>query len=97
MYIKKHEEYRLKQQELSNKISRLGGGDEEYYLTSEYVLQLASRAYDLFISSEGEEKRQLLKLALQNLKLNGKKVEFSLVKPFDEVFACNNRPNWLPE
>ena len=97
LYDKKHEEYRLKQQELSSKLSRLGGGDEEYYITSEYVLQLACRAYDLFVSSEPEEKRQLLKLALQNLKLNGKKVEFSLVKPFDEIFACSNRPNWLPD
>ncbi len=82
---------------MSDKISRLGFADEEYYLTSEYLLQLANRAYDLFISSEAEEKRQLIKLTLQNLKLEGKKVEFELVKPFDKVFACAGSQDWLPE
>lgn len=96
-YDKKREEYRLKQQELRGKISRLGIADEEYYLTSEYLLQLANRAYDLFLSSEAEEKRQLLKLTLQNLKLDGKKVDFELVKPFDQVFACTSRQSWLPD
>ncbi|MBA7576001.1 hypothetical protein ES708_17838 [subsurface metagenome] len=66
-------------------------------MTSEYLLQLVNRAYDLFMSSEAEEKRQLLKLTLQNLKLDGKKVEFDLVKPFDKVFACTSSQTWLPE
>jgi hypothetical protein len=48
------------------------------------------------MSSEAEEKRQLLKLTLQNLKLEGKKVEFEFVKPFDKVFACATRQSWLP-
>jgi site-specific DNA recombinase len=95
LYNKKSEEYRLKQQELRGKISRLSIADEEYYLTSEYLLQLANRAHDLFMSSEAEEKRQLLKLTLQNLKLRGKKIDFELVKPFDQVFACTSRQTWL--
>jgi len=56
-YNKKREEFRAKQKGISDKISRLGFADEEYYLTSEYLLQLANRAYDLFMSSEAEEKR----------------------------------------
>ena len=43
-YNKKREEFRAKQKEISNKISKLGIADEEYYLTSEYLLELASRA-----------------------------------------------------
>jgi len=81
---------------MTQKISRLGFADEEYYVTSEYLLQLANRACDLFMSSEAEEKRQLLKLTLQNLKLEGKKVEFELVKRFDKVFACTSSQSWLP-
>jgi site-specific DNA recombinase len=95
-YNKKREEFRVKQKEISGKIASLGIADEEYYLTSEYLLQLANRAYDLFMSSEAVEKRQLLKLTLQNLKLEGKKVEFELVKPFDKVFACASSQTWLP-
>jgi site-specific DNA recombinase len=95
-YNKKREGFRAKQKDISDKISRLGFADEEYYLTSEYLLQLANRAYDLFMSSEAVERRQLLKLTLQNLKLEGKKVEFELVKPFDKVFACSSSQTWLP-
>ena len=95
LYNKKSDEYRSKQQELRDKISNLSFADEEYYVTSEYLLQLANRAYDLFISSAGEEKRQLLKLTFQNLKLDGKKVRFELVKTFDQVFACTKRQTWL--
>jgi hypothetical protein len=54
-------------------------------------LQLVNRAYDLSLSSEAEEKRQLLKLTLQNLRLKGNSVRFELVKPFDKVFACTSR------
>jgi hypothetical protein len=95
-YNKKREEFRAKQKEISDKINRLGFADEEYYLTSEYLLQLANRAYDLFMSSEAVEKWQLLKLTLQNLRLEGKKVEFELLKPFDKVFACAGSQSWLP-
>ena len=94
-YDKKREEYRAKQKELSGKISRLNIADEDYYLTSEYLLQLANRAYDLFVSSEVDEKRQLLKMVLQNLKLEGKKLDFELVKPFDRIFDCSRRQLWL--
>ena len=97
LYNKKREEYRLKQRELRDKISRLSIAEEEYYLTSEYLLHLANRACDLFLSSEAEEKRQLIKLILQNLKLKGEKIDFELVKPFDQVFACTNHQSWLPD
>jgi site-specific DNA recombinase len=95
LFTKKSEEYRVKQQEIRGKISRLSIADEDYYLTSEYLLQLANRAYDLFLSSEAEEKRQLIKLTLRNLKLRGKNIEFELEKPFDQVLACSNRQVWL--
>ena len=66
-----------KQKDISDKIDRLGFADKKYYLASEYLLQLANRANDLFMSSEAAEKRQLLKLSLQNLRLEGKKVELN--------------------
>ena len=97
LYNQKREEYRRKQDELTDKIARLGIADEEYYLTSEYFLRIASRAYDLFLSSEPEQKRQLIKITLQNLKLKGKKIDFELVKPFDQVFAFTSRQSWLPD
>ena len=96
-YNKKREKFRAKQKEFSDKITRLDFADEEYYLTSECLLQLANRSRSRFNSSGVEENRQLLKPTLQNLKIGGKKVEFELAKPFEKVFACVGSENWLPE
>lgn len=84
-YEKKRKEYRAKQKKINVKIAKLNFADEEYYLTSEYLLKLASKAHKLFKSSELHERRQLLKMTLQNLELEGKKVRFDWIKPFDQV------------
>ena len=47
--------------------------DETYYITVSKVLDVASRAYEIFKSSEIEEKRQLLNFLLQNCLLEGEK------------------------
>ena len=69
--------------------------DEEYYITAEYLLKLASKASQLFESSEMHEKRLLLKMTLQNPTLNGKKVCYNWIKPFDVVANYASRQAWL--
>jgi len=95
-YEKKRKEYRAKQKTLESKTKRLRFADEDYYLTSNYLLKLASKASELFESSELHEKRQLIKLALQNLELKGKRVRFNWVKPFDTIANYASRQAWLP-
>jgi hypothetical protein len=46
------------------------------------------------VSSEIEERRQLLKLTLQNLVLDGKKVQFQAQKPFDTILNFADSPSW---
>ena len=53
-------------------LSQLQEAEDNYYITAKYILDLSSRAYDLFVSSEVEEKRQLIKLILSNLRLKTK-------------------------
>jgi len=57
--------------------------DQDYYFTAEKVLSLASRAAELYESSIADEKRELLSFLLSNCKLEGKKLQFTLKKPFD--------------
>ena len=94
-YEEKRKEYREKQKEITKKISKLNYADEEYYLTSEYLLKLASNASKLFESSEVHEKRLLLKMTLRNLELEGKKVRFDWIKPFDKIANLASRQAWL--
>jgi len=78
LYDKKYKEYRQSQNELQDKMSKLQKADEEYYITCGYLLKLASKAGELFESSEPAEKREILKLLLQNCTLNGTSVCYDL-------------------
>lgn len=69
--------------------------EDNYYITVDYLLNLSNRAVEIFESSEIEEKRQLLKLTLQNLRLNGRLVQYDYLKPFDTIAECADRSSWL--
>lgn len=96
-YEEKRKEYRVKQKEINGKIAKLHIADEDYYLTSEYLLKLASNASKLFESSEVHEKHLLLKMTLQNLELKGKIARFDWIKPFDQIAFYASRQCWLPK
>lgn len=94
-YDKLYKEFRGKIDETDSRLANLQKAEDEYYITAIYLLELANKAYDLFKSSEIEEKRQLLKLTLQNLVLSGKKVQFQVQKPFDTILNFADSPSWL--
>ena len=96
MYDKKLQEFRAKQVEIKNKMDRLQKADEEYYLTANYILNLANRANDLFLSSEPMIKRQLLKLLLQNCEIENGSLRYTLNYPFSEIYSYTSRHKWLP-
>lgn len=95
-YDRLYTDFRNKINEIDGKLVSLQKAEDEYYLSANYLLELANRAYDLFISSEIEERRQLLKLTLQNLTLDGKKVHFQAQKPFDTLLDFADSPSLLP-
>lgn len=94
-YEEKRKEYRAKQKEINGKTAKLHFADEEYYLTSEYLLKLASNASKLFESSEVHEKRLLLKMTLQNLEIKGKIARYDWINPFDKIAYYASRQAWL--
>ena len=84
-----------KQKDIERKTAKLRITDKDYYITAEYLLKLASKASQLFESSEPTEKRLLLKMTLQNPTLKGKKVRYNWIKPFDQVVNYASRSAWL--
>lgn len=58
------------------------------------MFSLTQKAYEIFESSEPEEKRQLLNFLLQNLQLDGKKLVFTAKTPFGEVLSANINHTW---
>jgi hypothetical protein len=80
--------------DISIRLEKLQEAEDNYYLTSKHVLDLVNRAYELFIGSEVEEKRQLIKLVLQNLRLEDDKLLWDAAKPFDLILESSDRQQW---
>lgn len=93
------EHYRAKQRDKQvqheKAIARLRGADEQYYVTVTHLMKLATMARELFEEAEIYEKRELIGLVGSNLFLDGKKLLFNLVKPFDTLALCNDNSLWL--
>ncbi len=68
---------------------------QNFYVTANMVLNLATRAREIFESSEVGEKRQLLNLVFQNLQLRGLNLSVSEQEPFLTMLDCKDHPtNW---
>ena len=96
MYDNKLKEYKEKQQGLFIQMEKHSRADEDFYLTAPRVLDLASRALEIFESSEVNEKRALLDFLLQNPILSGRNLLFKLKGPFDVIAQYSKTQNWLP-
>ena len=95
-YDKFYQSFREQIANIDTRLGMLQEAEDNYYITAKYLLELANRAYDLFISSEVEERRQLVKLVLSNLRVEGKKVRFDAIKPFDTILNYADSQLWLP-
>jgi hypothetical protein len=92
-YDKKASDLKQRQYELNDKLKRVIVADESYSITLITLLNICSRAPELFESSKVEQKRQLINFLLSNLKLRGKKLEFEIKKPFDVLVNLDYRSN----
>lgn len=70
-------------------------GDGDFRITLESLISLAFRAGELFERSKVEQKRQLIAFVFSNLRLRGKKLEFSLRSPFDLMVNRATYTSWL--
>jgi site-specific DNA recombinase len=94
-YCIKLKEYKDKQYEILDQMQRHTVADEKFHITASTVMNLAQRARSIFESSEVGEKRQILDLVFQNLKLEGKKLALELREPFSMLSEIKGRPmNW---
>ncbi len=71
--------------------------DHDFKLTVSRVFSMSRRAGSIFKRSEPQEKRMFLNYLLQNPTVDGKKLEFTLRKPFNLVHELTVCPNWLPD
>ena len=80
--------------EIKSQLDTLSEAQDNYYITAKHILELVNKAHELFIGSEVEEKRQLIKLVLQNLRLEDDKLLWDAAKPFDAILNVADSQRW---
>lgn len=83
--------------EINARIARLQAADKDYFITAKYILEISSRAYDIFMGSEAEGKRHLIKLVLSNLMIDDGNIIYDAHKPFDLILNCSDDLLWRPQ
>lgn len=91
-------DYEKRQQDITMQLEDHGKADKNFVITSSYILDVASRANELFEaeSSKVAQKRYLLDFVLSNMRLDGEKLLFNLKEPFDAIALMAKNQNWLP-
>ncbi len=95
-YDKKAEEYNIEENDLMIQLEEHTQGNQNFYIAPNKIIDLTQRAWEIFESSEVENKIQLLNFLLQNCELEGKKLLFKLKTPFEGVLEYANTGNLLP-
>jgi site-specific DNA recombinase len=93
-YDRFYESLRTQRDDINARLSRLEAAEDNYYITARYILELANRAYELFVSSEVEERRQLVKLVLSNVRLEAENIVYDVQKPFDLFKKAHDSQSW---
>ena len=94
-YDKKAIGLKKRQYELNDQLKKISEADENYSMTIVSLLNICSRAPELFESSRVEQKRELIDLLFSNLQLRGKRLEYKLKKPFATLVDMDFSLNWL--
>ena len=95
-YDKFYQKFTQDQKDLYQKKLIIEQANNDYYITSTHIISLLCKAYDIFKSSEVEQKRHLIKFVLQNLQINDGKVLYEPRKPFDYILNCSEDIKWRP-
>lgn len=95
-YDRYYQSFRERQSELDTQLALLQEAEDTYYLSAKYLLELAQKAHQLFEVAEIDERRQLIKLVLSNLRLEGRKLRYEAIKPFKTILDFSDCQQWLP-
>lgn len=93
-YDKKATELKQEKKDLELEIKQFDDADEKFAITVQYLLDICSKAHELFISSKPEQKRQLINFVLSNLSLDGERLHYDLNKPFDVIAQSSKSSEW---
>jgi len=93
-WLEKSRQWTLEQDRIIDKITAHNGASHRYLDDGIRLLELASRAYDLYSKQSAEEKNKFLKIMLSNCILQGGTLRPTYKKPFDILARGAESRNW---
>ena len=96
-YDRKVQELKRKERDLYEQLKDHSKADEEFLISSSYILELAHNGYSLFKSSQTSKKREILNFVFANFQADGSKLLYKTKEPFWEMLFCAESWKWLPE
>ena len=91
---RKMAEWREEEQQIQNTIAGLKDNNSERVPTVERCLELANKAYFLYLTRKPAEQAQLLKMVLLNCSTDGVSLTPTYRKPFDLIFQRAKTKEW---
>jgi site-specific DNA recombinase len=89
-------EWQQEEQQIQLALDGLERQSPERLLDGVRILELANKAYFLYLKQPPAEKAKLLRIVLSNCKIDAANVEPTYRKPFDLIFQRVKKEEWLP-
>lgn len=96
IYRNKNAEYEMQKIDLQNKIQSLQAPDTSVERAIDKVLNFSQNSYEIFKSSQIEEKRRILNIVFANFFMEGKNPVISMRKNFNLLSNLGGCQDWCP-
>jgi DNA invertase Pin-like site-specific DNA recombinase len=94
LWERKMQEWTSEERRIQDALARLEVPTNERLLTVQRTLELANKAYSLYLTRNPQEQAQLLRMVLLNCAIDGTTVQPTYRKPFDLIFARAKTEEW---
>ena len=97
VYKEKNNLFEQKKAQLESAIQEMAKPDDSLDVAIDKVLNFSKNSFDIFESSQIEEKRRILNFVFENFFMDGKNVEISMHKHFKLLSKTGACQDWCPE
>lgn len=93
-WIKKSAEWQQEEMQLRHSLKSLEDVKPERYLNASHSLELANKAYSLYVRQDHAERAKLLKIVLSNCGIDAASLYPTYRRPFDLIFQRAKTEEW---
>jgi hypothetical protein len=94
LWERKMQEWTREERRIQDAQARQEQPNNERLLTAQRTLELANKAYSLYLTRNPQEQAQLLRMVLLNCAIDGTTVQPTYRKPFDLIFERAKTEQW---